>query len=249
MDATHYALNAERRVASVYLERVRLDVEEGSVWARDEEGEVCLPSGRVLLLLLGPGASITHAAVELLAADGCLLLWVGESGVRLYAAGHPRANAQAILEQAGARLDNARRLGAARRVWWSMFDEAPPHRASVEVLRGMEGARVKPWLADMAKEAGVPWYGREGGARDAANRAIDVANSTLYGIAEAAILSLGYSPAIGFVHDGDPRSFVFDVADTVKFRTVVPLALRIAAEDPPDLARRVRIGCRNLFIH
>lgn len=243
-----YPVSASDRVSFLYLEHARIDLEDGSVWVCDDEGELVLPSGRLLLLLLGPGVSITHAAVEKLASDGCLLHWVGEHGVRLYATSHPRADAQALLEQAGVRLDPVQRLGAARRVWTLMFGEDPPLRASVAQLRGLEGSRVKPWLAELASQAGAAWCGRRGGASDPTNRAIDIANSTLYGISEAAILALGYSPAIGFVHDGDPRSFVFDLADTVKFRTVVPLAMRIAAQNPTDLERRVRIGCRNLFI-
>ena len=35
--------------------------------------------------MLGPGTNITHAAVRALAKNNCLLAWVGQSGVRLYA--------------------------------------------------------------------------------------------------------------------------------------------------------------------
>ncbi len=36
-------------------------------------------------------------------------------------------------------------------------------------------------------------------------------------------------PAIGFLHTGKPQSFVYDIADILKFDTVVPEAFRVAA--------------------
>ncbi|WP_246047821.1 hypothetical protein [Hankyongella ginsenosidimutans] len=45
---------------------------------------------------------------------------------------------------------------------------------------------------------------------------------------EAAVLAAGYAPAIGFLHSGKPLSFVYDIADIVKFDTVVPVAFQVA---------------------
>lgn len=69
---------------------------------------------------------------------------------------------------------------------------------------------------------------------------------------EAAILAAGYAPAIGFLHTGKPQSFVYDIADIVKFDTVVPEAFRIAglAEKgrlTMPLERSVRLACRDSF--
>ncbi|MDI5821544.1 hypothetical protein MJI95_22790, partial [Salmonella enterica subsp. enterica serovar Kentucky] len=49
-----------------------------------------------------------------------------------------------------------------------------------------------------------------------------------YGVTEAAILAAGYAPAIGFVHTGKPLSFVYDIADIIKFETVVHAIVFIA---------------------
>lgn len=38
----------------------------------------------------------------------------------------------------------------------------------------------------------------------------------LYAVCQAAIVSLGYSPALGFVHTGKQLSFVYDIADLYK---------------------------------
>jgi CRISP-associated protein Cas1 len=66
------------------------------------------------------------------------------------------------------------------------------------------------------------------------------------------VLAAGYAPAIGFLHNGKPLSFVYDVADVFKFETVVPDAFRVAgqvmrgklAEDPVGAVRR---ACRDVF--
>ena len=82
--------------------------------------------------------------------------------------------------------------------------------------------------------------------------ALSAATSCLHGLAEAAVLAAGYAPAIGFLHTGKPRSFVYDIADLWKFETVVPEAFRIAGRaakgtlDMP-VERAVRLACRDRF--
>jgi len=40
---------------------------------------------------------------------------------------------------------------------------------------------------------------------------------------------------------------VYDIADIVKFETVVPVAFRIAAQEPSAPERKVRLACRDVF--
>jgi CRISPR-associated protein Cas1 len=74
-----------------------------------------------------------------------LVVWVGEMGVRLYAAGQPcGARSHRLLFQSVPRLDESARLKVLRKKMYSMrFGEDAPERRSVEQLRGMEGARVE----------------------------------------------------------------------------------------------------------
>lgn len=81
---------------------------------------------------------------------------------------------------------------------------------------------------------------------DVVNRCISAATSCLYGISEAAILA-GYAPAIGFIHSGKPLSFVYDIADIIKFDLVVPKAFEIAARQPAEPDKEVRLACRDIF--
>lgn len=104
----------------------------------------------------------------------------------------------------------------------------------------------------VAAQAGVQWKARNYDVEDwdqgdIANRCLSAATACLYGVTEAAVLAAGYAPAIGFIHTGKPLSFVYDVADIYKFETVVPLAFRLAAKNPPNAEQQVRLACRDKF--
>ena len=79
------------------------------------------------------------------------------------------------------------------------------------------------------------------------NRCISAATSCLYGISEAAILAAGYAPAIGFIHSGKPLSFVYDIADIIKFDAIVPKAFEIASKSPLKPDQEVCLACRDIF--
>ncbi len=242
------------RVSVLFLERGHLDVLDGAFVVIDKNGvRTHIPVGSVACLMLEPGTRVSHAAVVLAARVGCLLVWVGEAGVRLYAAGQPGgARADRLLYQAKLALDDSARLKVVRKMYEFRFGEPSPQRRSIEQLRGIEGIRVKKLYQLLAKQYGVVWKTRnydyrKWGSGDLPNRCLSSATASLYGICEAAILAAGYAPAIGFIHTGKPQSFVYDIADLFKFETVVPLAFRIAAKNPGNAERAVRIACRDSF--
>ena len=79
---------------------------------------------------------------------------------------------------------------------------------------------------------------------DPINRALSVANAVLYGICQAAIVSLGFSPGLGFIHTGKMLSFVYDIADLYKLEASVPAAFSVIGGSYADLEREVRAACR-----
>ena len=250
----------KERAAILFLEHGQIDVIDNAFVLVDKNGvRVQIPVGGLACLMLEPGTRITHTAVMLAARVGCLLVWVGEAGVRLYAAGQPGgARADRLLYQAKAALDEPARLKVVRRMYAVRFSEEAPGRRSVDQLRGSEGARGREMYKYLAQGHGVPWEGRRYDAStwssaDVANRCLSSATSCLYGLTEAAVLAAGYAPAIGFLHRGKPLSFVYDIADLVKFETVVPAAFGVAAKfhkgliDAALVERSVRIACRDAF--
>lgn len=244
----------KNRVSVLFVEKGQLDVLDGAFVLVDKTGiRTHIPIGGVACLMLEPGTRVSHAAVTLASRVGCLLVWVGEAGVRLYAAGQPGgARADRLLYQAKLALDDSARLKVVRKMYAIRFKEEPPARRSVEQLRGIEGARVRKMYQLLAQQYGVAWKRRNydhtsWGSGDVANRCLSSATACLYGITEAAILAAGYAPAVGFIHTGKPQSFVYDIADIFKFDTVVPVAFKIAAKNPHSPERQVRIACRDIF--
>lgn len=248
------------RSAIVFLEYGQVDVIDGAFVLVDQRGaRVQIPVGGLACLMLEPGIRITHAAVALAARVGCLLVWVGEGGVRLYAAGQPGgARADRLLYQARAALEDGPRLRVVRAMYAMRFGEEPPARRSVDQLRGIEGVRVRTMYQQFARVHGVRWDARRydpnaWDTADVPNRCLSAATACLYGLSEAAILAAGYAPAIGFLHRGKPLSFVYDIADIFKFETVVPAAFTVAARieqgrgDRSQVERQVRIACREIF--
>jgi CRISPR-associated protein Cas1 len=235
------------RISIVYVDRGCLEQDGHQLVISDANRLTAIPVGKVAVLMLGPGVSVTHAAIKLCADEKCLLLWSGEHGVRLYAAGNPRSSAEAIVRQALLHANPASRLSVARKVFRIMFGEDAPLNRSVDQLRGLEGARVKKLYNQLADQYNVGWTGKVSDLSCPVNAALAGVNAALYGVTEAAILALGYSPAIGFVHAGDPRSFVFDVADTVKFQSVAPLAFALAQQGGDNIEHRSRTAARDLF--
>lgn len=242
------------RVSYVFLERGHIDVVDSAFVLIDKNGvRTQIPLGSVSCIMLEPGTRISHRAVAHAAYTGTLLMWVGEAGVRLYSAGQPGgARSDRLLWQAANALDETARLKVVRKMYQLRFGEKPPARRSVKQLQGIEGARVRKQYEAFAKQYGVKWKGRrydpkEWDRADVANRCLSAATSCLYGITEAAILAAGYAPAIGFIHTGKPRSFVFDIGDIFKFETVVPVAFQIAKKRPGNPESAVRHACRDMF--
>lgn len=243
------------RHSMIFVGKGRIDVRDGAFVVIDEvNGErMHIPVGSVVCIMLEPGTRVSHAAVKLAAQVGTLLIWVGEAGVRLYASGQPGgARSDHLLYQAKLALDDNLRLKVVRKMFELRFGEPAPERRSIDQLRGIEGARVRKTYALLAKQYDVQWNGRrydpkDWSAGDSVNQCISAATSCLYGVTEAAVLAAGYAPAIGFIHSGKPLSFVYDIADIVKFDTVVPLAFKVAKQKPANPDRDVRIACREVF--
>ena len=249
------------RASILFLEKGQLDVIDGAFVLVDKEGiRTQIPVGGLACLMLEPGTRVSHAACALAGRVGCLIVWVGEAAVRLYSAGQPGgARSDKLLYQAKLALDERSRLNVVRRMYDFRFGESAPERRSIDQLRGMEGARVKHMYKSFANMHSVKWHGRkydpgQFDRSDLPNMCLSEATACLYGISEAAILAAGYAPAIGFLHTGKARSFVYDIADLFKFETVVPTAFKIAAKaqkniEPfrSDPSGEVRRACRDSF--
>jgi CRISPR-associated protein Cas1 len=241
------------KLSYLYAEHAVVDRHEKAIAVHRADGSIAVPAASLAVLLLGPGTTITHAAIQTLADNNCQVLWCGEQAVRFYAQGLGGSrHSRNLIRQAALVSNDLTRLQVVIRMYCMRFDEQIDGEITLQQLRGKEGVRVRQAYADASRQFNVPWEGRSyqrttWNAADPVNRALSAANACLYGLVHAAILSGGYSPALGFVHCGKQLSFVYDIADLYKVDHTIPAAFAIAAENPPNLERQVRIFCRDSF--
>jgi CRISPR-associated protein Cas1 len=237
----------------LYVEHASIEQEHRSIVALDAAGRVPIPCASLSLLMLGPGTTITHAAVRTMAATGCLVAWSGEQGVRFYAAGTGETRSARNAErQARAWADPRSRLRVVRAMYETRFAEPLAPNLTIQQIRGLEGIRVRDTYAALSRLTGIRWNGRAyrrgaWGAADPINRALSSANSALYGVVHAAIVASGHLTSLGFIHSGRQLSFVYDIADLYKTETSFPAAFLTIADGADDLEGRVRRRCRDLF--
>lgn len=240
-------------ISYLYIEHAIIERDENAIVSISAEGKTPIPVSGVTCLLLGPGTNVTHAAIRIMAESGCMVIWCGEGIGRFYASGLGETRSAAnVLAQAKACMDEAKHMAVVREMYAIRFPGVNTEGMTLQQIRGMEGIRVKKAYALAAKAAGIPWksrsYKRDNWEEaDFVNRALSIANSVLYGLCHAAIVSLGLSPALGFVHTGKQLSFVYDVADLYKTETTIPAAFEAAAQQDGPLDRTVRILCRKYF--
>ena len=242
------------RMTFLYLERCQINRQDSAITVIDEEGIVLIPAAAISVLLLGPGATVTHRAMELIGDAGVCIIWVGEHGVRYYASGRPLTHKAGLLMRQAALASNQKQhLEVVRKMYQLRFPGEDISHLTLPQLRGREGARVRSAYRRAAEEWGIDWNGRvydpenfaEG---DAVNQALSAGHACLYGLAHAVIVAMGCSAGLGFVHIGHENSFVYDIADLYKAETTIPIAFEIAAQQPDDLPAMTRRRVRDTFV-
>lgn len=247
-----YALPQIRdRITFIYLEHCQINRENSAITVIDERGKVYIPAASISVLLLGPGTTVTHRAMELIGDAGVCIVWVGEQGVRYYAGGRPLTHKSSLLLRQAELVCNQRsHLDVARKMYKLRFPEEDVSGLTMQQLRGREGSRIRSVYRNESKKWNVPWNGRDYNPEsfesgDPVNKALSCGCACLYGLAFAVITALGCSPGLGFVHVGHERSFVYDIADLYKVEITIPLAFEVAAENPFDLPAVMRHKTRD----
>lgn len=236
-----------------YIEHAIVDRKQNAIEYIQEEGRTLVPVAAISLIMLGPGTSLSHAAMKVLMENGCSVLWVGEDGIRCYGQGLGETRrAYHMLRQAELVCDPTTRQKVVRQMYQLRFEESLEEDLTLNQIRGKEGVRIRQAYARASEDFGVPWHGRRYDRSnwsfgDTINRTLSAANALLNGICHAAIVAGGYSPALGFVHTGRMLSFVYDIADLYKTELTIPAAFETVAESEVKAQSRVRILCRERF--
>lgn len=230
---------ARDRWTPLYLEHGRLEVDDSSVkWIGADRTILRIPVATVSALMLGPGTTVTHAAIRACSQSNTPVCWIGEDGMRFYAFGTtPTHDNERARRQAELYASPKKRLEIARRMFSRRFPEPVVSEARIDDLRGMEGRRVKTLYAEIGLKYGVTWKGRNYDQNnwelaDNINKAISTANAALYALCTAIICSMGYLPQLGFIHSSGTLPFVFDIADLYKPETTLESAFHAVSLNP-----------------
>lgn len=227
------------RWTPVYLEHGRLEVDDSSIKWCGAEGEVIrIPGARLSAILLGPGTTITHAAVVSLSRLNTPVVWVGEDGVRFYAFGvDVNEKCQTSMDHAilYANVDSRERI--ARSMFSERFKDVDISGKDIDEIRGYEGLRIRKLYADLAEKYKIYWGGRNSsgqlenlGVQDDLNKMLTLANHTLYCICLSAIVTMGYLPSLGFIHVDGKIPFVYDIADMYKEYITIDPCFKLYAD-------------------
>ncbi len=236
-----------------YIEHAIVDRKQNAIEYIQADGRTLVPVAAISLIMLGPGTSLSHAAMKVLMENGCSILWVGEDGIRCYGQGLGETRrAYHLIRQAELVCNSTSREHVVRKMYQMRFDETLQEGLTLAQIRGKEGVRVRETYKNASQEFGVPWHGRRydrsnWGRADTINRTLSAANALLNGICHAGIVAGGYSPALGFVHTGRMMSFVYDIADLYKTELSIPAAFETVAESDLKTEARVRALCRERF--
>ena len=199
-----------------------------------DEGEYGIPFQTISMILLGPGSTVSHDALRLMARQGTALVAVGQDGVRCYTAPPimpdtsdiARRQMRAWGDPHGSRITIARKMYALR------LGEVFPHHG-IEALRGMEGARARRSYRNIAQRYGIDWRGRRYDranplAADIPNQAINHASVAVTAAAVIAVIAVGAIPQLGFIHEHSGDAFALDIADLFRDSILLPAAFKSA---------------------
>ena len=136
----------------LYVEHCKVDREDKAIMFHDARGKVSVPAASLSVLLLGPGTTVTHAAISALADNGCLALWTGEQAVRFYAEGMGTTrSASPMMQQARLWADQSSHLEVVIRMYQKRFPGKLDPGLTLQQIRGKEGIRVRSAYAEASR--------------------------------------------------------------------------------------------------
>ncbi|SDU78615.1 CRISP-associated protein Cas1 [Arcanobacterium phocae] len=260
----NHQVRIEDRISFLYLEYCLVRQDRTGVVAiqdatddddnPDSEATVTriqLPVAGLGVLCLGPGTSISNAAITSCARSGCTVAFSGGGGVNAYAHATPlSSSAKWAIAQARLISSLDAQKVAAIKLYSKQFGAGQVRDASIKVMRGIEGRIMRTTYRDLAKKAKIKGFKRDTAAADPINTGLNVANSIMYGVAATVCAAIGVNPALGIIHRGDIRALLFDLADLYKARIVLPLVFSHAHDEDPisEIRRDLRRQIHNKHI-
>ena len=225
----------------LFKEKAMIRMEDGFMVAlKGKEGkEVIAPSSH-LVLLLGPGTSISQEASIFAAFNDMQIAFVrGGCNIHSFFMSGRYQNPESILNQA--RLIDKHKLQIAK---WLMQYRLRRNAYNEEVIQHMlqepDIMALTTWEARWAKAVyknlavnNKTQFTRDFSGKDWPNVKLNILNNALYSICTAICMACGVHPSLGFIHGLTRRGgLAFDLADILKNDSTLPIAFN--KQVPPD---------------
>lgn len=245
-----------------YLEHTRIvKIDEKIAYTKDiksKEFYFAIPYGNTSVILLGPGTSITQAAMHHLCSEGVMVAFTGGDGFPIFAGSlseyRPTEYCQKWLlswQDYEWRIQTAKQFQIKRvilvnEMWNRIIDdfceiESDVNEAGKKFIEGLSISSTKESIlgyeANYAKNLyrilsthyGIKFKREPQLKKNLVNELIDSHNYYAYGIAAGSLWVLGIPHAFPVLH-GDTRrgALVFDIADIIKDSFLLPIAFKSA---------------------
>lgn len=224
------------RMTFVFIEHCSINVDGGSIKVMTEAGYRTIPSAAITSLILGPGSSITHTAVKLLAQSGTSLVWMGSDQTRFYAFGRSLStSAKLVIAQAEIVSHPIKRLQCARQMYAIRFPDDDFNLGTMQAMMRKEGTRMKRVYRDNANRVGINWDRRkyrpgDFDDSDVVNQCLTAGTQIIYAVETGIVNALNVCPSLGVIHNGKSNAFIYDMADLFKTDMVIPVAFDLAKD-------------------
>lgn len=241
----------EDRISFLHFDYAKLVQRSNGVVAlqSDEEGgaivsEIQIPVAGISLLSLGPGTSISSAALTSCARSGCIVQITGGGGFPSHSTITPlSSDSRWAIAQASVVSNPTEARKVAKEFYRKQF-KVDDFAGSIAQMRGIEGSLIKKIYAKEARMVGLKGWRRDTRNDDSVNTALNIGNSLLYGICASLVGALSMNPALGVIHRGNSKSLLFDLADLYKPSLSIPAAFRMYDEEVDDVPRLIRTEIR-----
>lgn len=81
----------------LYIDKALIERDANSIVVLRKDERLPIPVAALTVLMLGPGTNITHAAMRVIAENGCMVIWCGEGALRFYGCGMGETRSSAHL--------------------------------------------------------------------------------------------------------------------------------------------------------
>ena len=170
----------------IYIDKAIIERDNNSIVFIRSNERIPVPICSVTVLMLGPGTSVTHAAMKIICENGCMVVWCGENAMRYYGFGMGETRSSLrLLKQAEYCMDPDKHINVVRKMYSLRFPGISTDNMTLQQIRGLEGVRVRESYKTFAKMYGMEWKGRNYNKKDwndsdPLNRALSAANVCLY---------------------------------------------------------------------